>query len=332
MEKKQFTTTKTDDSNFNFDTYIYLEKMMINSSCQQIIAAHQSLAGRVDIEDGLDYYKYYMERIVNIQSNTLIIDKRTDEIDKFINSQYCSNYYKNLVREELKDIATPEIISKAINSERNFADFDENEFNAIYQALKALRNQERRYFEIFSLAFNLNSQGAKEFLNNKAEPLEVIKRIVNTSGLDNNPGYYSGRGAIQCDLSGKKLNAIYQKLMSIDEKKALSFVKMTFEMPTLGATEFLISLYRLAQNGYNLHNTKLSGDNVDFGCARGSEYAGVAIGTIMSSSIRRYDETNEIKREFANLLPRELTELIIEEERSKRFRGYEYTQNGFRKY
>lgn len=71
---------------------------------------------------------------------------------------------------------------------------------------------------------------------------------------------------------------------------------LTLNMPTLGATEFLESLYSLACNEYDLKRTSLSTDNISFGDAKGDEMFAIGLGTMMCElSFREYDETDFIK-------------------------------------
>ena len=75
-----------------------------------------------------------------------------------------------------------------------------------------------------------------------------------TSGLNPRASYYSGRGVMYCDLNPDNLTAIFSKLLKIDTKFALNFVKMVLDMKTLGATEFINSFTSLGINNFEYNS------------------------------------------------------------------------------
>lgn|GEM_PF-3160989 len=302
--------------NMDYTEFQALEKRMEKMTCEQLITTHQSLVGKVNtsgIHDNLNYYDYFMSIALDKDFGYSIPKDTESGVVEFLNSQYVSTYYKEWIAKKIADKKllqenTPQadIVYGAIKSERTIAEFNENEFDAIYRALQ--ENYDYSNYAILALAFKLNSQGAIGFLNNQVDPITVAKRIVSTSGLSNRPEYYSGRGAKLGDMNGKHLISIFQKLSRLDVGKALNMVKMTMEMPTLGATEFIESLYRLAYSGYNLNNTDVSTNNFSFGNAKGKEMG--VIGAAMFAEAfggYRSDDTSAIKREFVGLLPKELS-------------------------
>lgn len=297
--------------NMDYTEYEALYQRIFKMSCKKLIETHKCLKGKIDsgIHDNLNYYEYYMNRVLDFNHGYSIIKEKTKELDEFINSSHVSDYYKELVKNKLSSKEQSEIIVNAINSERSFSEFTSEEFSAIYEALKTVRTidgeRDYTYTEIIALAFNLDSEGATDFLNNKVSPLVVVKRIVSTSGVCSSPEYYSGRGAKSCDLNGKNLIEIYKKLAKLDIEKAMAMAKMTMNMKTLGATEFLRSLYNLASDDYKLEDNEVIENNVYLGSGTLKQMCVVGVASI-ASSMHRYDETPSIKSEFFHLLPPEV--------------------------
>lgn len=222
---------------------------------------------------------------------------------QFFNSTYFSNYIKNFVKEKVNISTKSKLLQESINSDRNLNEFTEEEFYEMNGALK-----EVGYSNLLTLlSFELDSKGAIDFLNNKVDSDKVIRRIITTSGLSDRPEYYSGRGAMLCDLNGNMLYLIYKKLARLDPNKGLNMAKMTLEMETLGATEFLENLYSLAANNYDLEKIKLSSDNVSFGNSKGRSMYAIGLATIASTlGTPRTDATPSIKECFINKLPEEV--------------------------
>lgn len=328
---------KVPTENMDYTEFDALKRRILKMTCEQLITTHQSLKGKVDkseIHDNLNYYEYYMNNVLDFDYGYSIAKSATPELHKFINSKYVSDYFKEMVKSKIiaknstidaDKVSTyfnekefnfihDAIAFNAITSNREFKDFSEEEFDSIYKALQGIRKENGKrdysYTQIIALAFNLDSQGALDFLNNKLDSIVVIKRILDTSGVSSSPEYYSGRGAKLCDLNGKNLISIYNKLNRLDTKKSLAMAKMTFEMPTLGATEFINSLYSLAYNNYDLEKYHLSSNNIDLG--NGSENSRFVIGmaSLASSMCYRSDDTIAIKHEFANLLPNEFKDKL----------------------
>ena len=222
---------------------------------------------------------------------------------KFFNSTYFSNYIKSFIKEKVNISTKSKLLQESINSDRNLNEFTEEEFFEINESLK-----EVGYSNLLTLlSFELDSKGAIDFLNNKVDSHTVIRRIITTSGLSDRPEYYSGRGAMLCDLNSNMLYLIYKKLARLDSNKGLNMVKMTLEMSTLGATEFLENLYSLAANNYDLEKIKLSSDNVSFGNSRGNSMFANGLASLASSlSSTRGDATPSIKECFINKIPEEV--------------------------
>ena len=70
-------------------------------------------------------------------------------------------------------------------------------------------------------------------------------------GMSTRPSYYSGRGAITCDLDDSKLEKIHTAILqNKGEKAAKAFVSMVEAMKNLNATDFLTYLHLLDAKNY----------------------------------------------------------------------------------
>jgi len=76
-------------------------------------------------------------------------------------------------------------------------------------------------------------------------------QIVSAAGMSDRPAFYSGRGAVTCDLNDTILEQIYQGIRKgRGEEPAEEFVKMVAYIPELNATDFLLTLYALEDHGW----------------------------------------------------------------------------------
>jgi hypothetical protein len=81
--------------------------------------------------------------------------------------------------------------------------------------------------------------------------MEKLKDILRNANMSTRPEYYSGRGAIMCDLNGTQLEKIYQGILKeFGKKAAQNFVKMVDDIKVMSATTFLEELYMLFQSGW----------------------------------------------------------------------------------
>jgi hypothetical protein len=89
--------------------------------------------------------------------------------------------------------------------------------------------------------------------------MEKLKDIIRNNNMSTRPEYYSGRGAITCDLNSKILEGIYQGIKKeFGENSAKNFVKMVADIKVISATTFLEELYVLFQNGWKYRNKRKS--------------------------------------------------------------------------
>jgi len=131
-------------------------------------------------------------------------------------------------------------------------------------------------------------------LQERATPMDAMQ-IVSEAGMTEDPGYYSGRGAIRSDLNNQILEKVYQGIKKeYGEEPAQNFVQMVADIPKLSATDFLLTLYRLEGNNWEwdkmLSNKK--------GIYLGND--GSVFGTMASAlcGMRGIDETHTIRSQF----------------------------------
>ncbi len=277
------------------DSTIYLP-------CDRIIKLHKSLIGKKHkTTDGIeDYGRNFMFKLLNIDYGYMFPKQLSKDLEEFFNSEHTSNYFKNLIQTEFEQFSVP--VPKAVTSNKSISDFTEEDFEEIASTYAKIGSTNK----IFALLFRLNSEGARNYLVNKADPEKVIHRIVLTSGLNDRPEFYSGRGAKMSDLNGNHLISIYNKLYKLDPQRALNMAQMTIDMDSLGATEFLESLYSLAENDYDLSKTKISTNNFSVGNKREQDRDIFAYTAIIAAFGRQtYDCTSTIKTQFIDLLPQQ---------------------------
>ena len=89
--------------------------------------------------------------------------------------------------------------------------------------------------------------------------MEKLKEIIRNNNMSTRPEFYSGRGAITCDLNGKMLEGIYQGILKeFGETAAKNFVKMVADIKVISATTFLEELYMLCGNDWKYKNKRKS--------------------------------------------------------------------------
>jgi len=309
MENKQVPGSKTNQpEKYDSDLLNGVVIQAINMTCEDIIKAHKNLTEKKFINDDYigDYGRSFMTKLLSFDYGYCFPKEMPKGLEQFFNSKYFSDNFKTILKEIIEK--TPSCVPELLNSEKSLSEFTEEEFNDIASTCRHIS-----YDNIMIiLALKLNSEGARNFLMNRVDPMTLIERIVLTSGLNDRAEYYSGRGALMCDFNGEHLISIYNKLAKLDSHKALNMAKMALNMPTLGATEFLESLYNLAQNDYKLDETTISTNNVSLGSTRDEERTSISIASIASFLCgSRRDETFAIKSQFLNLLPQEIVERIF---------------------
>lgn len=132
------------------------------------------------------------------------------------------------------------------------------------------------------------------------ENLEKLKEIIRNNRMSTRPEYYSGRGAILCDLDGKILEGIYQGILNeFGEKPAQNFVKMVADIKVISATTFLQELYELFNRNWKFKKKKQHSSGIAVQKNDDGSYdAAHGVLGIMSSLFNDRDETQPIKGYF----------------------------------
>lgn len=129
------------------------------------------------------------------------------------------------------------------------------------------------------------------------------RQIAMEAGMSARPEFYSGRGAIACDLNDKILEKVYQTVQrEHGEKAAKQFAQMVADVPELSATDFLLTLYRLEGQDWKWNKRMLGNEKgVDVGpdYDNGARFA-IGMATIAGalSGMSERDETSYIRGEF----------------------------------
>lgn len=111
-------------------------------------------------------------------------------------------------------------------------------------------------------------------------------------GMSDRPEFYSGRGATTSDLTSEKLERIHAAIKTnVNEAASDAFIKMVIAIPSLSATDFLLTLARLERHSW-MWNKKLLGSEEG---RYATDFAS-ALGTVAETlSGRRQDDTVNIR-------------------------------------
>ena len=128
------------------------------------------------------------------------------------------------------------------------------------------------------------------------------RQIVMEADMSARPEFYSGRGAIACDLNDKILEKVYQGVQrEHGEEAAKQFAQMVADVPKLSATDFLLTLYRLEGQGWKW-DTKILGNEKGVYVDGPTDEAKIAVGFVIIagalSGDSSRDETGYIRGEF----------------------------------
>lgn len=224
---------------------------------------------------------------------------------EFINSSFVSAYIKRLMIKCLNNDPTVEkncAAKKILLSAKTFNQMNVEEITNIvcdlggyagYHGVPALY---KRYF------FTIKGKGVKQYLRTQVNKLEIAEEFLFSSGMSTRAEYYSGRGVLTCDLGPDHLESIYKKFEELYPKWAVEFYKMVISMPTLGATEFIDTLYRFARNGFTTKGLTNANNNV---ISDSATHTGMALGFIAALGNRQSEDdqirlSNNMKYVFFN--------------------------------
>lgn len=130
----------------------------------------------------------------------------------------------------------------------------------------------------------------------------TAEQMVRKAKMSTRPEFYSGRGAMYCDLNDTKLLIIYREIQkNIGEEQAQAFVTMIENTKSLSATNFLNRLYALESNNWE-YSSNFEESDIDVGPDSPGREA-VAFATIMSAfSSSGRDDTRYIRNSFFRLI------------------------------
>lgn len=115
-------------------------------------------------------------------------------------------------------------------------------------------------------------------------------------GMSTRPAYYSGRGATTTDLDSSRLEKIWAAVQEhVGKAAAAEFVKMVASIPSLSATDFLLTLARLELNDWKWEDDLLGNES---GIYVDSEMS--AWGTVLEvfGGAGRANQTEAIRGDF----------------------------------
>jgi hypothetical protein len=142
------------------------------------------------------------------------------------------------------------------------------------------------------------------------------------------PEYYSGRGAICCDLNSELLEMIYVGVKKeAGDEAAAAFVQFVYDFDKLSATAFLNEFYIFCARGYSsVPRTHTALDELDAGPDGPSQeiIGTVALFGALCGDMAR-DETESIRGSF---IQKHRSECKQNKERERR--KYSYDDNIFR--
>ena len=271
----------------------------------------------------LQEYNHYFESM-GISKNYLDVCLRYDwgkcipvklptTMKEFLNSEYAekevlnrfsARFVENEKQEELKN----EMVAQGITDYTNNYNLD-----MLFNCSKEFLQSIEFYYTVTALALYIDRKSAIDFLNKNASSRNFMEVLVERCGLNSRPSFYSGRGVVASDLNSNHLLAIYQKLERIDKEKAFAMAQMTLAIPTLGATEFLNSLYALAENNFHFEQEIINENNVDLNVSGDEQRNAVAFASLLGFNVdeeRNIRATKNMKNSFLYDLPDEVEEKL----------------------
>ena len=267
---------------------------------------------------------YFVKKLLNRDWGRSIVYSYSKNDLEFINSKYLSDYFKSSIKELLGDTITKEI-EELLNSDKTIAQMNESEIKMLHNTISNWYkiNGSSKKLNISSIfktyLYKLNSKEISSFFKNNIDGETLTYDIMITSGLNPRASYYSGRGVMYCDLNENNLAAIFSKLLKIDTKFGLNFVKMVLDMKTLGATEFINSFSSLGINNFEYDSKNLEESNISLDGVYNEGRDMVALCSIFSTMNRSDDasqirQTEAMKESFMYKIKDKIIKIFGEEE------------------
>lgn len=279
----------------SMEDYNNLETQIDRINEQQLVKSHTALINKTckndywEIKDcGVEFIKKFLTRD---WGRSIVYEYTTGAI-KFIYSKYLSDYFKNSIKELLKNDEITDIVANALNSDKNINDMSEEEIKQIHLSIKEhysnteeINSSIAPYF--LTYLFKLDGEGVTSYIKNNIAKEFFASHILSTSGLCDRASFYSGRGVNYGDLNERNLAEIFKKLIKYDTNYGVSFVNMVMNMKTLGATEFINSFYGLANNNFEYKKQNINESNISLDGLEGESRDVVALMSILSSMHNR---------------------------------------------
>lgn len=286
---------------------------------------------------------YFISRFLTLDWGRSIVCTYNSSAVDFVNSKYLSDYFKDNMRELLEDTMTDEI-EDILNSDKDINQMSGEEIKIIYDAVEEYYHINGRSpksnisSNFLAYIYKLNGDGVSSFLKKYIDGESLARRILLTSGVNDSASYYSGRGVNYGDLNENNLVAMFEKLVRIDKKFALNFVKMVCGMKTLGASEFITSFIRLGRNKFEYSSKKITSKNISLDGVHGEARDAVAFISVLSTMNRRDDDyqivgSESMKRSFISKIWTEFKNLVGEEDFDLDIDnlGYSYGRHPYRR-
>lgn len=326
----------------SMEDYRAFESSIDRMNEQDLIKSHTALINKTcknnyrEIKDcGVRFIECFLER----DWGRSIVYEYNDGAINFIYSKYLSDYFKNFIKELLKDDEQSEILYNALNSDKHINDMSEEEIKHIYSSLKEHyknTNEEKPNitpgFKVY--LFKLDGKGVTSYIKNNIDKLYFVNRILSTSGLCNRASFYSGRGVNHGDLSDENLTEIFKKLIKYDTNYGLNFVNMVMNMETLGATEFINSFKNLAENNFQYEKQNIEKSNISLDGLENESRDAVAFISILGAmnnknKVFEIQATEMMKKIFIssiNPILEEISPEFYEQINSQYYGGYAKTK------
>ena len=234
---------------------------------------------------------------------------------KFITSKNLSDFFKSSIKSVI-DLNNANVL-KVLDGNTDFNDMNAGQISIIKEAIDNYKddhiynidsNDDMLIHQFDRYLTKLTGKGVKTYIINHTDSYTLIADVLNRSGMSSRAAYYSGDGVTTSDLNSDNLVAIFKKLYEFDYLWAANFIQMVNAMQTLGATEFIESLYALGRNGFVFSEKNLKSSNVSFEGAYGKDRDMIAFISAFETLHNRKSPweqerlTLSIKRDFMNKL------------------------------
>lgn len=214
----------------------------------------------------LEYRESILNRVIFKNVNRNFVNDFSSAELEFINSKCACDLIKELMTiclrnsEGFKEEESEAM--KLLQDEKTFNEMSAEEIEKLVEELGDSRGFHRvpelykRYF------FTISGKGVNEYLLTRVDKYDIVQEFLQTSGLSTRAEYYAGCGVRYWDLGPDHLKSIYYKFSRLNPESAVEFYKMVISMDTLGASEFIDTLYRFARNDFKTEGLTVAKNNL----------------------------------------------------------------------